>query len=125
MYLYYNNIREKKNNVKYPFKQEIHTLEDLKGVVCYDHVGAKYRNDHRSNENFIQTNCVMFDLDNSETENPNEWKKPDDIQMFFPDVPFYVSYSRNHMKQKGDKAPRPKFHVYFPDVTINNSNDYK
>lgn len=125
MYLYYNNIREKKNNVKYPFKQEIHTLEDLKGVVCYDHVGAKYRNDHRINENFIQTNCVMFDLDNSETENPNEWKKPDDIQMFFPDVPFYVSYSRNHMKQKGDKAPRPKFHVYFPDVTINNSNDYK
>ena len=23
MYLYYNNIREKKNNVKYPFKQEM------------------------------------------------------------------------------------------------------
>lgn len=125
MVLYYNNVREKANNTKYPFEKEIHTLEDFKKVVCYDHVGAKYQDYYRKNENFIQTNCTMFDVDNTETDDQKEWKTPADIQKAFPDVPFYVSYSRNHMKIKGDKLARPKFHIYFPDIVISDSEVYK
>lgn len=125
MVLYYNRVREKANNIKYPFEKEIHTLEDLKNVVCYDHVGAKYQDYYRKNENFIQTNCTIFDVDNTETDDQKEWKTPADIQKAFPNVPFYVVYSRNNWKIKGDKAPRPKFHIYFPDVVISDSEAYK
>lgn len=125
MVLYYNRVREKANNIKYPFEKEIHTLEDLKNVVCYDHVGAKYQDYYRKNENFIQTNCTIFDVDNTETDDQKEWQTPADIQKAFPNVPFYVVYSRNNWKIKGDKAPRPKFHIYFPDVVISDSEAYK
>lgn len=123
--LYYNLARGKQHNSIYLIKKEVYTIEDLKTVVSYDHVCAEYRDNHRSNSNFIQANCSMFDIDNTESDNCNEWVTPQDIQKAFPNVPFYVSYSRNHMKQKGDKSPRPKFHVYFPDITISDSEEYK
>ena len=66
------------------------------------------------------SDCLPMDCDNS---NPNplqadlsesEWKTPEDVKSAFPNVPFYVVYSRNHMKEKDGKRARPKFHVYFP-----------
>lgn len=123
--LYYSDTREKKENVFYPHSITIRGLDDLRKVVVYDHVAAQYKNNHRKHENFIQSNCTIFDLDNSETDYPEKWLTPEAVKKYFPNVPFYVSYSRNHMKQKGDKAPRPKFHVYFPDVTIDDSEEEK
>lgn len=122
--LYYNTVREMPQNVIYPHSMVIHSLEELRIVMTYDHVCASYQNGHRKNENFLQSNCSMFDLDNAETDDPSRWITPTDVQKIFPNVPFYVSYSRNHMKQKGDKAPRPKFHIYFPDATIYQFEEY-
>ena len=111
MTLYYNNTRQIAMNAKYPNKLVIFNTDDLIKAVSYDHVCAEYKDSYRKNANFIQSDCSMFDVDNSETDNPEEWITPEDVRKAFPDVPFYVSYSRNHMKQKGDKAPRPKFHL--------------
>jgi len=124
MTLYYNNIRQNAMNAKYPNKLVIFNTEDLIEAVSYDHVCAEYKDNYRKNANFIQSDCSMFDVDNSETDNSDEWITPDDVRKAFPDVPFYVSYSRNHMKQKGDKAPRPKFHLYFPDILFTEIQEY-
>ena len=117
MVLYYNTVCPKKQNAKYPYRKEINCVEDLKQVVQYDHVGANYKDNYRKNSNFLSADCSMFDVANTDSDNPAQWILPDDVQEAFPDVPFYVSHSRNHMKQKGDDSPRPKFHVYFPDST--------
>lgn len=122
--LYYNNVRGDFRNVSYPNVMTVHNSEELCKVVACDHVCAEYKDNRRKNENFIQANCTMFDVDNTETDDPKEWIWPTDVQTDFPNVPFYVSYSRNHMKIKDGKAPRPKFHVYFPDVMINNGEEY-
>ena len=122
--LYYNHFRSELKNTKYPLCKEVHTVDDLKGVVAYDHVCALYQDGHRKIANFIQSNCSMFDVDNTESDNSELWTTPDDVRKAFPNVPFYVCYSRNHMKQKKDKAPRPKFHVYFAHSVINNSQEY-
>ena len=45
-------------------------------------------------------------------------------QKAFSDVPFYVSYSRNHLKVKDGKKARPKFHIYFPVDKIINGDEY-
>lgn len=124
MTLYYNTVCQNASNAFYPHKIAINSPEDLKIAVSYDHVCAEYKDGYRKNANFIQSNCSMFDVDNSETDNPDEWITPEDVREAFPDVPFYVSYSRSHMKQKGDKAPRPKFHLYFPDVEFSDSKEY-
>ena len=59
-----------------------------------------------------------MDLDNDHSDNPQDWKTPDDVKAAFPGVMFYAVTSRNHMKPKtkGGKvlAPRPKYHLYFP-----------
>ena len=124
MTLHYNTICQNEKNAVYPHKSTINSIVDLETVVSYDHVCAEYKDGYRKNSNFIQSNCSMFDVDNTETDNPDEWITPEHVREAFPDVPFYVSYSRNHMKQKGDKAPRPKFHLYFPDTVFTDSQEY-
>ncbi len=124
MTLYYNTVCQNASNAFYPHKIAINSPEDLKIAVSYDHVCAEYKDSYRKNANFIQSDCSMFDVDNSETDNPNAWITPEDVREAFLDVPFYVCYSRNHMKQKGDKAPRPKFHLYFPDIEFSDSKEY-
>lgn len=124
MTLYYNKVRQNARNAVYPHKIVISNTEDLKIAVSYDHVCAEYKDSYRKNANFIQADCNMFDVDNSETDCPDEWVTPEAVRKAFPDVPFYVSYSRNHMKQKGEKTPRPKFHLYFPDVEFSDSKEY-
>ncbi|WP_298696116.1 VapE domain-containing protein [uncultured Ruminococcus sp.] len=124
MTLHYSTICQNEKNAVYPHKSTINSIVDLETVVSYDHVCAEYKDGYRKNSNFIQSNCSMFDVDNTETDNPDEWITPEHVREAFPDVPFYVSYSRNHMKQKGDKAPRPKFHLYFPDTVFTDSQEY-
>ena len=124
MTLHYSTICQNEKNAVYPHKSTINSIVDLETVVSYDHVCAEYKDGYRKNSNFIQSNCSMFDVDNTATDTPDEWITPEHVREAFPDVPFYVSYSRNHMKQKGDKAPRPKFHLYFPDTVFTDSQEY-
>ncbi len=124
MKIYYNEVRQDPQNCKYPLCIEVACAADLEKVVRYDHVCASYLNYYRKNANFLQADCNMFDVDNAETDNPDDWVGPEQVQKAFPNVPFYVSYSRNHMKEKNRKAPRPKFHVYFPDATFTDAAEY-
>ena len=98
----------------YPHKKTISSVEDLKQAVTYDHVMAEYKNSHRKKAHFIKSSVLSFDCDNTHSDNSDEWKTTVDVQSDFPGVTFYVVYSRNHMKEKNGKSPRPKFHVYFP-----------
>lgn len=127
--LQYSNERGNKKNTSYPFRFEIQSVEELKKVAQFDHVCGEYADGkntrgniikgYRSKKSFRKANCLPVDCDNTnpnplETDIPaEEWKTPKDVQAAFPDVPFYVVYSRNNMKEKDGKAARPRFHVYF------------
>lgn len=123
--LYYNNTRENASNILYPNEIQINSIDDLYKAVSYDHVCAKYNNAHRKKENFVQANCIMLDIDNADSDNPADWISPSNVRDAFPDVIFYIVFSRNNMKKKGEKAPRPKFHVYFPDRLFYNREEYE
>lgn len=103
------------SNAFYPDIVQITGRDELLQAVRKDHVCGVFENDHRSKEDFRQTDCLVMDCDNEHTENPEEWISPDDLDSFFG---FEVSYaavtSRNHMKEKGARSARPRFHVYFP-----------
>ena len=127
--LQYSSVTGKKNNTSYPFRAEINTVDDLKAVAKFDHVCALYADGknnrgnviqgYRSKKTFQKANCLPADCDNTNSDPlapdipPEQWKTPADVRAAFPDVPFYVVYSRNNMKVKNGKAARPKFHVYF------------
>lgn len=112
-----------KNSV-YPNKVMITDEAEFQKAVSYDHVCASYRDNRRSNENFIYSDCIMMDCDNTHSENSADWKDAAAVQAAFPNVAFAICYSRNHLKEKDGKAARPKFHVYFPIEQVKSADQY-
>ena len=71
-------------NTVYKNKRTITNTSELKAAVTTDHVAAAYKKNTRKNENFISSNCVMFDVDNTDTDAPGEWITSDKIRVDFP-----------------------------------------
>lgn len=141
MTVYISSVCGQKTNTSYPFKAIVTTEADLAKAAAYDHVCAHFADGqnnrgksikaYRSKKTFLSSNCLPMDCDNTNT-NPlevdvpeSEWKTPEDVRAAFPDVPFYVVYSRNHMKAKNDLPARPRFHVYFPIDEMKNIAAYE
>ena len=122
-HLYAAGCRENAKNTKYPHTVTIENLDDLKEAVKTDHIAAKMRDARRSVGNFVSADCLMMDIDNTHSEEPEDWVSPDDVADALPGVLFYYIFSRNHMKPKSKTArdgtvthyaPRGKYHFYFP-----------
>ena len=111
--LYRSNCLEVPENCTYPHKVEVTGKDSFIEAVKHDYVCAEYQGNYRSNDNFIGSDCLPVDCDNDHSDDPEEWVYPSDVATAFPGVAFAVHYSRNHMKAKGGKAARPKFHVFF------------
>ena len=103
-----------KANVLYPHHAAIENAEDLAAAIAKDNTCGQFKNDYRSNDNFIKCNCIVMDCDNDHTENPDEMITLEQITELEPDVAVAVAPSRNNMKPKNGKAPRPKMHVFYP-----------
>lgn len=122
--LYTADCVDSLSNCIYPNKKVITDKYSLINAVRYDHVTAEYKNSYRSNSNFISADNVPLDCDNDHSDNLQDWVTADDVASAFPEVSFAVVYSRNHMKPKGNKAARPRFHVYFITPVIDDPNEY-
>lgn len=112
------------SNCVYPNKNIITDEQSMKAAMQHDHVTAEYKDNYRSNSNFISADNVPLDCDNDHSDNPDEWITPFEVAMAFPDVSFMAVYSRNHMKVKDGKSARPRFHVYFVIPTVTDSKEY-
>lgn len=122
--IYYGNHIGEPSKCVYPNEANITDDESLRQAVSHDYVCAAYRNSYRSVTNFLSSNCLAMDCDNDDTEDPDKWLTPEDIAVMCPDVEFAVHYSRNHMRQKDGKAPRPKFHILFSIAPITDAEEY-
>ncbi len=111
--LYYADSRGSAKNCLYPHRIDVSDEEGLSQAVSHDYVCAEYKGNYRSADNFIRSNCLAFDVDNDHSDDPDDWYTPDDLRRDFPGVETAIHFSRNHMKEKNGKAPRPKFHFLF------------
>ena len=106
-------VRQNPKNIVFADTVEVTSVDELKASCLFDHVGAVLRDGYRSNKDFVTSNVVIMDCDN-EDDNPETWVTPEKVAEDLPGVEFAVVPSRHNMLPKGDKEPRPKFHVYFP-----------
>ena len=111
-------------NCIYPYAVSITSIDSLRQAVSSDYVCARYRNNYRSTGNFENANTAGADCDNEHSENPDDWITPNDVAKAFPDVIYAIHYSRHHMKPKGGKAPRPKFHILFAIDMVHDADIY-
>ncbi len=103
------------NNTRYPTLVTVSSKDELKEAVRKDHVCGQFKENHRSKDDFMWADCVVMDCDNEHSDNPDEWVSLEDLDYFFGfEVDYAAVTSRNHMKNKAGKTPRPRFHVYFP-----------
>ncbi|MDD6826650.1 MAG: phage/plasmid primase, P4 family [Oscillospiraceae bacterium] len=112
--LYTADVNGVASNCLYPNEVTVSTAEEIAEAVKNDYVAARYRDSYRSNINFIESELEIFDCDNDWTDNPDKWITPDYMADEFASVSFVLIPSRNNLKSKNGKAPRPKFHVAFP-----------
>lgn len=122
--LYINDCRGKARNNRYPDKRTVTVPDELREVTRYDHVCAEYRDFHRGIANFISADCVILDCDNTHSDDPAEWIAPSDVRSAFPGVELHIVYSRNNMKEKDGRSPRPRYHVVFPIERITDAAEY-
>ena len=112
-------------NTFYPTEVNVTSADIMKSVVRFDHVGAKFKDSIRKNENFIESNVIIMDCDNDHSENPDDWITPDKLHEKIPDVSFIAVSSKSNMKPKGNFSARPRHHYYFPtSKLIADSTEY-
>lgn len=108
----------------YPNQIEVIDETILKQATHYDHVAASYQNHTRSTSNFVASNVIVMDIDNDHTEHPDDWVTEETIEELFDDYQYALVTSRSHMKPKGNKAERSKFHIYFPIESVSDAKAY-
>ena len=112
------------HNNHYPNHHHITDQTSLEQVAWLDHVAATYTGDRRSSASFISSDCVVMDIDNDHSENPDEWVTPESLSEVMAGVEFMTATSRNHMRIKGSESARPRFHVYYPINKISDASEY-
>jgi phage/plasmid primase, P4 family, C-terminal domain len=113
-----------KNNCLYPNMVTVVDRDSFIKAISFDHVTAEFQGSYRSKDKFITSNCIPMDCDNDHSDDEKDWVTPFDVALAFPGVCFFASYSRNHMKVKGNKSARPRFHIYFPIEEIKDAGEY-
>lgn len=123
--IHYSNEYHKAKNCWYINHGTAENEEQFKRFVAFDHVFYDFKDDYRSVNNFLGTSVAALDCDNDHSEDEDEWITFKKFTEYFPDVRFIVYTSRNHMKWKDSKSPRPRFHILFPIERITSADEYK
>lgn len=122
--IYAADCLNNEKNLYYPNKVVIEDVDTLKQTVTKDHVCAKYKDDKRSNDNFIESDVIVMDIDNDHTDDSGKFITEEMMDMLFPDINYCLVPSRHHLKEKGTKGVRPRFHVMFPIKEVSDVNAY-
>ena len=108
----------------------------INSLIDFSHAGrtdcsqAKFEGNHRCSKFYLQSNCLVFDIDNDDKGEAEYWDDFNNhltIEKFtelFKEYEFLISTSENHQKDKewrdkdekllAIRHPRDKFHVFMP-----------
>lgn len=116
--LYQANCRGNAKNTIYPVKYVVDNAEDFLTATALDHVCGKFKDNHRSVDDFEASDCDVMDCDNDHSDDPAAWIYPADLADTLGDVSYIIVPSRHNMMPKDGKSARPRFHAYFPHAPI-------
>lgn len=122
--IYTSDFTGKESNADYPHRNVITNAEELKKALRRDHVCAEYKNFHRGKDEFSISDCVVMDVDNNFSENPDDWVTPEDLVEEYRDISYAIGGSRHNMKQKDKYGPRQRYHIYFPISPVTDHEEY-
>ena len=107
-------------NTSYPHRRKITNLQNFQKATNFDHTVSRFTDDERSKTNFLSADCIFLDVDNDSKLNVEDWNEPKlwmtvaKFHEHFSEVEHIITPSKSHRKQKGARASRDRFHIYFP-----------
>ena len=113
-----------KANCKYPIVEIVGDADAMKAVAAFDHVCGMYKDNYRSNSNFMSSDVAVMDLDNDHSDNPADWITAEKLDGILPDISYILVPSRHHMLEKDGQSARPRYHVYFPITKVTDVEQY-
>ncbi|MDK9581062.1 hypothetical protein QQA45_06085 [Sneathia sanguinegens] len=91
MKIYTSNSRGVESNCIYPNEVNAVDVRSFVKTASFDHVMANYKNSYRSNDNFIDLECIPMDIDNNHSENTDDWISANDLKRIFDGVKFAIT----------------------------------
>lgn len=122
--VHYSNQCGNAQSCLYPYSGTSSEPEELKSLFSHDHTFIEFKDNYRCIDNFRQATIAAFDNDDDHSDDPKDWVDIPDIPKLFPNVPCVISTSRHHMKQKGTRGPRPRYHVMLLISPITSPEEY-
>lgn len=108
------------SNIYYPHIKKISNLEQFQKATNYDHCVGRFTDDKRTKTNFVSADCIFLDIDNDSSTQLTDWNDPKmwmtiaKFHELFSGVEHIITPSKSHRKEKGTRASRDRFHIYFP-----------
>lgn len=112
--LYTANCTGNPENCLYPNRTVITDADGVAKATRSDHVFAKYKNDYRNKDNFMEACVIPMDCDNDHSDDPADWETAESLSEKLQDIDHVIIPSRHHMLPKGKLSARPRLHVWFP-----------
>lgn len=100
--IYTANCTGNTSNSDYPNRVDIKSPELLQKAVKKDHACTAYKNNRRSNDNYISSDVLVMDIDNDKINNPDAFITEEKIDGLFPNISYCLVPSHHHMKNKGN-----------------------
>ena len=76
--LYVAKMRRQRKKLLLPRQNHRTDERTLASAVQFDYVAAEYLCSYRNVKNFVKSDCLVMDIDNDHSDNPRDWKTPDD-----------------------------------------------
>lgn len=116
---YKSGTRQVAQNAFYPDRCHIsgtaqEMQQKLAGVLQWDCICGEFTDHRRGDKYFLSADVFCLDCDNDATDAPAQWLTPEKIHERMPELEFWYSFSKSHMREKDVYSPRPRFHCFFP-----------
>lgn len=127
-YPQHNGLKDGEPHYYYPneFKTivDIDNIQNFSNAIAYDNMfshftGDKYKYSREGNATFVTLNVYVIDIDNTHSENPEDWVGINEFIRKYKEWDFYIVTSKSHNIEKIDEktkdvsSPRPRYHIYF------------
>ena len=73
MTIFYSSTVGEKTNCVYPKHILVTDESTMAEAAAFDHVAVAYKDNYRSQKNFLKADCVPMDCDNDHSEDPAAW----------------------------------------------------
>ncbi len=98
----------------FPSRVSVHDEKSFIKAVKYDNTGVEFKDGFLNKDCFLSSNVVLFDCNNSHSDDPADWITSVDFMHILPDINYAIVYPKRYPIDMRTGQEKPWFRIYFP-----------